>query len=396
MRKSVVLNMTLSLVGLGSLLVYVLACTSFSPDDSKVLYLTMDAKSGMTAVAVYDRKAAKSEVLFEPFALNTNLEAEPALLRPQWLEGGHDFLATWLVVGDNSQQPVNVAVLPFDRRGPARTFTLPNAGKDGPTWFYFWPVPVVGKNFFWNGEFNTMTRLDLETGEMRRWTNQDVLVLLSSPDNDRLFYLGGVDLSGGSGSKGLNEVGLFNPDTFARTPLFQIKDTNVSAVSLALSRDAKKLAYQADNEAPPVVHLLETGKPARTLSLASLGEKTEVMLRHFSPKGDILYGAFRDSTDANHTDYGFVEIPLNGSAIRKTTLIKDSAGGNKDMFLSFQIDISHDGKTLAVESFWLATGDHPIKAEDCALFLADLNDPQRKVTKVPIPLPPKDRPSPFK
>ncbi len=397
MRKSVTWNLTLSLVGLGALLVYVLACTSFSPDDSKVLYLTMDAKSGMTAVAVYDRKAAKSEVLFEPFNLDmTNLSAEPVLMRPQWLEGGHDFLTTWLDGSDNSDHLVKLAVLPYDRRGPARIFALSDAGKDGPGWFYFWPVPVVGKTLFWNGESNTMTRLNLETGEMRRWTNQESLVLLTSPDNDRLFYLGGVDLNDRDGSKGFDEVGLFNPDTFARSPIFQIKDKNASVLSLALSRDAEQLAYQLDDGTPPVVHLLETGKPARTLSLASLGEKTEVMLRHFSPKGDVLYGAFRNSTDGTHADYGFVEIPLDGSAIRKTTLISGATGGSKDMFLSFQIDISHDGKTLAVESLWLAYNDTPIKAEDCALFLVDLSDPQRKITKVPIPMPPKDRPSPFK
>lgn len=396
MKRPVIRNLTLSLVGLGALLVYILACTSFSPDDSKVLYVTMDAKSGMTAVAAYDRKTSKSEVLFEPFALETtNLTAVPAILRPQWLEGGHDFLATWLVDADNTDHLIHLAVLPFDRRGPARTFTLPGEGDAGPTWFYIWPVPVLGKDLFLNGDSNTMTRLNLETGEMRRWTNREELVLLTSPDNDRLIYLSGADLNGGDNSKGFDEVGIFNPDTFARTPIFQIKDKNASAASIAISRDAKRLAYQVDNDTPPVVHLLETGKPARTLSLASLGEKTEVMLRHFSPKGDILYGAFKDPTAANHTDYGFVEIPLDGSAIRITKLLSGPEAGNRDLFPSFQIDISHDGKTLAVESFWLASNDNPIKAEDCALFLVDLGDPQRKVTKVPIPLPPKDRPSPF-
>jgi len=35
----------------------------------------------------------------------------------------------------------------------------------------------------------------------------------------------------------------------------------------------------------------------------------------------------------------------------------------------------------------LACDDEAFKAEDCALFLVDLADPGRKVTRVPIPLP---------
>ena len=393
MGKPMVWNSKLGLVGLGGLLIYILACTSFSPDDSKVLYLTVDAQSGLTAVAVYDRKLAKSELLFEPFVQDVaNLTTgKPAVMRPQWLEGGHNFLAAWLEGIDDSENSLNLAVLPFDRRGPARTFLLSKLGKDEGSGFFLWPLPVVGSSLFLSGESNNIIRLNLETGEMHRQTNQPESILLFSPDNDHLYYLSGVN-----DAKGPNECGLLNPETFARTPLFSIKDEKASPLSLALSRDAKRLAYQVENENPPVVHLLETSQSARTLSLASLGEKIEVNLRHFSPKSDILYGSFRSSADATNVAYGFVEIPLDGSPIRKTTLISQAGSGDKDMFAAFQIDISHDGKTLAVESLWLAYNEHPIRAEDCALFLVDLTDPQRKITKVLIPLPPKDRPSPFK
>ncbi len=393
MRKPVVWNSTPALIGLGALLIYVLACTSFSPDDSKVLYLTVDAKSGLTAVAVYDRKSDMSELLFEPYAQNVAdpAAAKPAVMRPQWLEGGHNILAAWLAGLDGSEKSLNLAVLPFDRRGPARTFLLSNLGKDEATRFCSWPLPVVGSSLFLGGESNSVIRLDLGTGELHRQTNQQELFPLPSPDNDRLFYLGGVN-----DSNGPVEFGLLNPETYARTPLFQFTDEKVSTSSLALSRDAKRLAYQVEDENPPVVHLLENSQPHRTLSLVSLGETTEVNLRHFSPKGDILYGSFKSSDGGTNAAYGFVEIPLDGSPIRKTALISHAESGDKEMFASFQIDISHDGKTLAVESLWLAYGDHPILAKDCALFLVDLADPQRKISKVPIPLPPKDRPSPFK
>jgi hypothetical protein len=165
---------------------------------------------------------------------------------------------------------------------------------------------------------------------------------------------------------------------------------------MALSRDAKSFAYQVEHEDPPGIHLLETGKPARTVSLASLTGKTEVSVRHFSPKGDLLYASFKSTAEGHtNTDYGFLEIPLEGSSIRKTVLIDGAPPDDKDNLEAFQIDLSHDGKTMAVESLWLNYVETPLKAEDCALFLVDLSKPQHKVTKVPIPLPPKDRPSPF-
>ena len=258
MRKPMVWNPLFALAGLGALLIYILACTSFSPDDSKVLYGTVDAKSGLTGVAVYDRKAGTSELLFEPFIQDLGkLGAQGATLRPQWIENGHYFLTTWVAGSDDSDRSLNLAVLPFDRGGPARTFRVPDLGKDASTMFI---------------------RLDLETGKMYRQTNQTEMVLLPSPNNDRLFYLGGVN-----DANGPDECGFLNSETFARTPLFQIKEKKVSMWSLALSRDAKRLAYQVEDEHPPVVHLLETGQPARTLS-PLLAKMRRSMSANFRPE----------------------------------------------------------------------------------------------------------------
>ena len=215
MRKPMVWNPLFALAGLGALLIYILACTSFSPDDSKVLYGTVDAKSGLTGVAVYDRKAGTSELLFEPFIQDLGkLGAQGATLRPQWIENGHYFLTTWVAGSDDSDRSLNLAVLPFDRGGPARTFRVPDLGKDASTMFMLWPMPVVGSSVFLNEESNRIIRLDLETGKMYRQTNQTEMVLLPSPNNDRLFYLGGVN-----DANGPDECGFLNSETFARTPL---------------------------------------------------------------------------------------------------------------------------------------------------------------------------------
>ncbi len=111
-----------------------------------------------------------------------------------------------------------------------------------------------------------------------------------------------------------------------------------------------------------------------------------------SPRGDLLYAAFmRRGTKQTDFSFGFLEIPLNGSPCRQTTLIPHSTKSFEHGEAKlFQITLSHDGKALAVDSTYAAQ-DQCLYPEDCALFLVDLAHPQRKVTKVPIPQP---RPKP--
>ena len=75
-------NAALALVGLLALTIYILACTSFSPDDTKVLYPSFDQATGAIGMAVYDREARTSETLFVPVAYDgsiTNAEVAPIL-----------------------------------------------------------------------------------------------------------------------------------------------------------------------------------------------------------------------------------------------------------------------------------------------------------------------------
>src|ERR1035437_4730123 len=134
MKRNAVRNSALGLLGLASLLIYVLACASFSPDDSKVLYPTIDPKTGATGVAVYDRTSGKSELLFVPLGLTTaDAEVKPMIHRAQWLPDGRSIVVAWPDLnssGGANDDGLNFAVLPFNSRGPTRLFSLPGL-KDG-------------------------------------------------------------------------------------------------------------------------------------------------------------------------------------------------------------------------------------------------------------------------
>ena len=53
----------LTVIGFAAVLLYILACVSFSPDDSKVLFPSNDPKTGGTVLAVYDRGAHTTRAL---------------------------------------------------------------------------------------------------------------------------------------------------------------------------------------------------------------------------------------------------------------------------------------------------------------------------------------------
>jgi hypothetical protein len=109
----------------------------------------------------------------------------------------------------------------------------------------------------------------------------------------------------------------------------------------------------------------------------------------FFPKGDKLWASFQKGTKDNGTNvfsFGIIEIPLSDAPVREITLIKGLRTKEQDLGFYFQAAMSHDGKTAAVASTYLACLEE-FKPEDCALFLVDLSDPNRKVTKVPITMP---------
>ncbi len=384
MKAHAARNSALALLGLVSLSIYILACTSFSPDDSKVLYPTFDPKTGATGVSVYDRASGKSELLFLPAGVDVaKVEPKAALCRAQWLPDGKSVVVAWPVAGTNGEagnDGLNIEVLPFNRSGPARLFSLP--GLSGGANRLARPLVLGGIFLFLEAESNSFIRVNLATGQIHHQSSKNEMLLLPAPGGDRLFYL-----AAGDSTNAPVEFGTLNPDTFARSPWYRISssDFDNSTSDFIVSRDGRRLAYFTGND-KPLLRAFESGQPLKTLPLA--GRETLLPgYAKFSPSGDVLYASYM-ATGAGQTnaEFGFLEIPMDGAAVRRTTLIRDVEKPGDSSPLFFQLDVAHNGKALAVASTYLAV-DHPLKPGDCALFLVDLTGPQRKVTKALIPQP---------
>ncbi len=445
MRTCVLRNCVLPAIGLASLAVYIIACSQFSPDDSKVLFPAFDEKSGAACVSVYERKTGTSEAVFVPRKIGPLVVGESGLhfLRPQWFPDGRRILVAFTGGGEHVEVDVGLAVLPFGAREPVRLF--PFSEDLGPRgYFLALPLCLSGLRVFlpavegvvkWrqnqpgrveengpedveenepedvdedepggvqenepegNRERSRFPRIDLETGKVEKhefpssvglWAAGDgkTVLALHASERDPEEYI----------------VSRLNPETWALEPLSRWKsDSRLLGVrkgTLAVSADGTKFASFGRSPDRAAAWLVSEGR-------VQLWDRPELLdanldfcgLGALSPRGDCFYATFRRKEgESAEAAYGVVEVPLSDAPLRWKDLLRGSARhaeSDGDLSLAyFQPALSHDGKTLAIASTYLWASDGAVAAEDCALFLIDLPDPERKVTKVPI-RPPAVRP----
>jgi hypothetical protein len=378
-------NTALALVGLTGLSIYILACTSFSPDDSKVLYPTLDVPSGGIGIAVYDRETGVSDLAFLPMVTNhsnTNRLVPPKVMRSQWMADGQRILIA--CSGSQDSDGLILAVKPWNApHAPLRLFDLPEI--EG--WDMSRPLCVAGDRVFLMESKQQILRLDLKTGEMARHpleAGESEFSLLPVPNDSGVFYM--AKQTNGPGMV----FGRLNPDNFALGPLSTITNEMAGDSFFAYDAAGKRCAFLEKADPLPQVIVLEDGKPVFRRSLGTNSDEFTFANAEFSKRGDSLLAGFqRERHEQPRVTYGLMEIPLNDQPVREKVLISSDRSPDDAGPFYFQFGFSHDGKTAAVASTYLACmkdGEF-IKPGDCALFFIDLSDSNWKVTTVPIALP---------
>jgi hypothetical protein len=346
----------------------------------------VDAKTGGIGVSVYDRTSGATEQLFLPIFLD-GLEAakpEPRLLRAQWMADGQAILVAWPGTPENQDHDgLNLALVPVVGRGTTKLFYVPEI--EEPMQQLSRPLALAGSRLFVLGTSNRIARLDLDTGAIRTHPCAGEIMLYPSPGGDQLLY---VQKKPGEEEKGKLEFGRMNPSTFAQRPELEFTNAMAEGVFFAVSADEKSVATVENYDGAPRLVIRRRGQTDFTRSLKVKGEKLRFGNAAFSPKGDVVYATYLSVAETSKkSSYGLMEIPVADKAIRQTTLIPEASSSKEELILYLQFGLSHDGKTAAVATTYLAFDDEALRGENCALFLVDLSDPGRKVTKVPIPLP---------
>lgn len=374
-------DVVLTLVGFAAWLIYILACgPSFSPDDTKILYPSIDPKTGATTLALYDRAAGTSRALLVPPVDRGKGESrgerhEAMPLATTWTPDGARAVALWAEPDD----VLRVAVVPVAGASPVRLLRIDGLGDAAFDVIVGGPAINGGRLFV--SKDKEVRRIDLETGESASKDVGGETAVVTA--GDRLHYYRELETQEGQPERW--EFGQMDPDTFALTPAFT---SDVEAEGFwVVSDDGARIV--AGSESPCTMAIIAGGKVERRLPIGTDGNGVVCGRPVWSRDGATLYVPYRRGAKEGQVEYGVMEVPVSGGAPRYTPLFGAAGTGGRDDMHLLQIALSHDQKTVAAPSTFIAltSAQGKVKPDDVALFLVDLSRADRRVTRVAIPAP---------
>jgi hypothetical protein len=380
-------NALLAAAGLGALLVYILACTAFSPDDTKLLYPAFDRETGAVGIWMYDREAKRSEPVFTPMGYgSTDDGLDAAMLRPAWSPDGRNILVIWpgQPGASDASDGLNLAILPAGRPGPVRLLALPFTET---AQHLMNPLAMSGNAIFLIGQegaTNYLVRLDITTGRSQRRAVTNDVELVGTADGRQVFYVRQV-----GGSNDPLEFGAVNARTLELTPRFQFPPPGGGEPwVLCLSANGSHLAVAGAPGEHSGLRLIPTDRPDQLVEIAMPAGCKRLTGLVFRPDGKTLYAAgVQREKVGDSSRFGLYDIPLDSRSVRWIPLTREAAPFKDSDALFFQPGVSHNGQTVALATTYLCVESNDVTPSDCSLFLVDVGDPQRRVTRVPVPLP---------
>lgn len=390
MKTATTRNSLLATLALAGLLAYVLACASFSPDDSKVATPAFDPQTGDLGAAVYDRKSGRVEQVFSFSAVNSRPDSDydAAITRVQWVDN-HRLLVSW--IDPDKDEILNLAVLPHGAAGAVRQWQITDL-KDLDDRMVN-PLALSGNRLFVVVDSNLVARFDLQTGRIQHHQcPREGILLYPAESDERVFYCTAVE-----GQRDQTEFGYLDAATFKLTTLFRTDATNANLDGpLAFSPDGRRLVTaQAGEKAR--LSLLQGGKAPQTILLpAEDGEELEVGGICFAPRQDTVHVSYLSKrAGQTNVSLGVFTVPLDNKPIVRTPIVPALGKVDGKAARYFQPASSHDGKMLALTTtyFFGEKEAMHLYAKECALFLVDLTKKPHQVKRVPLAVPKADKQS---
>ena len=386
-------NPLLASLALAGLMAYVLACSSFSPDDSKIACPAFDPQTGDFGAAVYDRKSGRLEQVFSFGSMSGKPESKykGCWTRMQWIDKNR-LLVGW--TGGDEDKALHVAVVPHGAAGPVRIWQIDDLSDPWPR--LLTPFALAGNRLFVVvNKSNLVARLDLQTGRIEHHLCAgDKIALYPAGRSEQIFYAAVYEASGAGQSDKL-EFGTLDAGTFKQSLLLRTDNQDLNE-QLAFSPDGRRIATIIKRGEKKVLSILQAGKEARTIPLPGGDEADfEDGGLCFSPTQDVVFVSYQNvKSGETKASLGVLTVPLDGKPIERTVLVPAIGGTNSNNAPFFQATPSHDGMTLAVATSYFFGDPEKTQgsAKDCALFLIDVTTRPHKITRVPLALPKKDKP----
>lgn len=376
MNRERLLYIVLAVIGLGALTAYLVACRpSWSPDGSKVLFPYFDRQAKKAGIALFDKNTGKTRSIFsQPVVVGAG-KIHFSWPWAQWDRSGRRVIVVW-GEGEDGLDKLHVHVLRVGAEKPDRTFVLPDT--DGVLGI---PLPEVDGGLFAGGKL--LTRMDLETGKVRRRKLGNLQGVVLVGHENQVFYCGQL-----RGSNQAHQIGTVDCKKLTLRPVLQLREEDVGDIFplFAVAQNSSAIAIPSRKAGKYHLLVVANGKLEKSIPL-ELPSKTHRMGNlQWSPDGKTVYGSLAAGLkDPNRYQLGIAEITADTGAIRVTPLLRVRLkDGNPDILpMLFQIALSPDGNTVAAASTYLQLEDE----KDRALYLVDLTRADRKVTKIPAPIP---------
>jgi len=373
--------------GLVGWLLFVLACTgwpAWSPDSRKVLFPYFNPDSKDAGIALYDHATG----IVTPVFHQVTEESDPSIPFGQFSQDGKQIIVA--LVTDHEGVPDEVLLLPAEGNKAARRFMLPAS-----TQFCFPPFPQSGNDLFVGLSY--IARLNLKTGavETKEFSGGKGIHLI--PDGERIWYVM-YDLEGeGHEDDSGFQVGELNRNDLSLKSLFELWDSDTRSRGIThlhipgltpLPGGAGLVTSARVGDDAALVFFNRAGLD-RVVTPPLPGKGYRLGKLAWSADGKTIYTTAIASGKKGEADLSIAEIPVNGGPVRLTSITRlvlspppDNDPENFDFFI--QVSLSPDGHTLATTTGFL-NQKNLAKKEDRALYLIDLRDSGRKVTKQPIP-----------
>lgn len=354
-------NALLTALAWVGLLLYVLACASWSPDGSTLLYPYHNPETGESGVAIYERGSDVAKILY-----TSNEELTPV----QWAREGKRAL---LFVEDRE-----LLVLPLDDSGPMLRVKLPVEASDN----CFFPIPEVDGKLFLSGD--SLARVDLQSGE--------TFVREDPPTGGIIFFQGKEEVHYTRGLEGGVEIGRLDLETLALEPDFVLSAELLAEHGIDelgyFTFDPKSERIGAVAVGDGIAGIVLLGRDGLERVVVPRTTETTYALEHlqWSPDGTRIYIAMASPREDGESIQAFVaEVSLDDGATRVlpiARLTKNWDPGSVSLF-PLQLALSPDGNLIAVSTAALEEND--IALEDRGLYLFDLRDFGSYVSFIPLP-----------
>ena len=386
------LHLILLVVGMVAWMIFILACVggpAWSPDGSQILFAYRDVENSRTAVALYDRATrTTSTILAQPAAKEGEL-----ILEPQWQKDGtRAFIAIYQPVpGSSDDGSCEVISIPVKSGMPLQAYAL------GTTEGCVGPFPQLDGKVFFGGK--DLRWIDLATGEIGSNAIPDEIGSISEHDG-QLFYLREVSRSVGSteDKKSVEdgkEFGRIDLKDFSLKPAFSLWKSDMTALDITgdlspvfWETGGSRMAMIGQGGDSDKILLLEEGKGIVRVLPPDLGVKSFLLGNLvWSRDGKTLYAAAMTKGEQEKTQqYWLAEIPVAGIPGRLTKIapIQEEMSDDLEAYFrnSMQVSLSPDGSLIAATPAVL--GKNTLAERDRALFLIDVRDPARPITRIPI------------